>query len=96
MNILIENIRDVLQETKTLIQAVQRGDLRVRGNALRFEGDWHELVTGMNNVIDAFVTPITVTADYIDRIAQGDIPEKIAEEYQGDFNEMKQNLNILL
>ncbi len=96
LNILIENIRDVLQETNTLIQAVQRGDLRVRGNAERFEGDWHELVAGMNNVIDAFVTPITVTADYIDRIAQGDIPEKIAEDYQGDFNEMKQNLNILI
>ena len=33
---------------------------------------------------------------YIDRIAKGDIPEAIMEEYQGDFNTMKSNLNLLI
>ena len=36
---------------------------------------------GINQLTEAFVKPINVTSDYIDRIAQGDIPEKITEEY---------------
>ncbi|MBW2078274.1 MAG: chemotaxis protein, partial [Deltaproteobacteria bacterium] len=30
---------------------------------------------------------------YVDRISKGDIPEKITDEYKGDFNEIKNNLN---
>jgi methyl-accepting chemotaxis protein len=33
---------------------------------------------------------------YIDRIAKGDIPEAITEEYKGEFHEIKQNLNSLI
>jgi methyl-accepting chemotaxis protein len=47
-------------------------------------------------VIDAFVAPIMMTAVTIDRVAKGDIPEEITQEYQGDFNEIRQNLNILI
>jgi hypothetical protein len=34
-----------------------------------------------------------VTAEYVDRISKGDIPPKITDTYQGDFNEIKNNLN---
>jgi methyl-accepting chemotaxis protein len=47
-------------------------------------------------VVDAFVAPITVTAESIERIARGDIPEAICEEYQGDFNAIKDNVNTLI
>ncbi len=86
----------VLGELEGLIQAVQQGKLDVRGNADIFSGGWRKLVTGMNNVIEAFVMPIQVTATYLDRIAQGDVPEKISDEYHGDFNAIKQNLNTLI
>ena len=39
------------------------------------------------------MVPITVTAKSLDRIAKGEIPEKITEDYQGDFNKMKEDLN---
>ncbi len=51
---------------------------------------------GVNNVIDAFMAPINVTAEYIERISKGDIPDKIVEDYQGDFKEVKNNLNTLI
>ena len=37
-----------------------------------------------------------MTADYIDRIAQGDIPPKITDTYRGDFNVIKNNLNHMV
>ena len=47
----------------------------------------------MNTMLDAFVAPINVTAEYVDRISKGDIPPKITDTYNGDFNEIKNNLN---
>jgi methyl-accepting chemotaxis protein len=30
------------------------------------------------------------------RISKGEIPDKITVEYQGDFNTLKENLNLLI
>ena len=86
----------VMKEMDDLTRAVQEGRLDIRGNADAFEGDWRRLVIGLNNVIDAFAAPINMAAESIDRISKGDIPEKITEEYQGDFNEIRNNLNMLI
>ncbi|MCP4397769.1 MAG: HAMP domain-containing protein [bacterium] len=96
LNVLVGNIRRVLTEVSTLSQAVQEGRLEIRGDAERFGGSWRELVAGINNLVDTFVAPFTVTADFIDRIAQGNIPDKIVGEYKGDFNQLKHNLNMLI
>ena len=55
--------------------------------------DWGKLIGGVNDLCDAFVGPINVTAEYVDRISKGDIPPKITDTYNGDFNEIKNNLN---
>jgi methyl-accepting chemotaxis protein len=96
LNTLIETMSSLLNETNGLILAIQEGRLDARGDAEAFVGDWRELMVGINNVINAFVAPINVTAEFIDRIAKGDIPDKLTEAYKGDFNEIKQNLNLLI
>ncbi len=96
LNMLGGDIRNVLTEIAALSRAIQEGRLDTRGNAETFGGGWRELMVGVNNVLDAFVAPITVTATYLDRIAQGDIPDTITGEYKGDFNAIKQNMNKLI
>jgi methyl-accepting chemotaxis protein len=96
MKQMTEKLRNVLKETDGLIRAVQAGILSSRGDAGTFSGVWRDLVLGLNKVIDAFFAPINMTADCIHQIAQGDIPGKITDEYQGDFNEIKNNLNVLI
>ncbi len=90
------NIREVLKETERLIQAIQAGRLDVRGHAENFDGGWRTLVTGVNQVIDAFKGPIDITAGSLDQLAKGSLPETIADEYKGDFNEIIANLNMLI
>jgi methyl-accepting chemotaxis protein len=103
VGILVQALNDmkgtivkVLRETETLTQAVQEGRLDTRGNAAAFAGGWRDLVTGINTILDAFVTPIAMAAVSIDRIAKGDLPEPITEAYHGDFNQIKNNLNALI
>jgi signal transduction histidine kinase/DNA-binding NarL/FixJ family response regulator/HAMP domain-containing protein len=91
-----DSIGHVLREMDGLIRAVQHGKLDTRGDATAFAGGWRELVMGVNNVINAFVLPINMAAASLDRVSKGDIPEQITEEYQGDFNKLKHNLNQLI
>ncbi len=70
--------------------------LDTRSDAQAFNGGWQELVMGINSVIDAFMGPFNQTAEYIERIARGDIPHQITEEARGDFNKVKRNMNMLI
>ena len=90
------NLKKFGEEIKKLIAATKEGQLEVRGKADAYEGDWERLVVGVNDLIDAFVHPIRVTADYVNRISKGDMPPPITEEYRGDFNKIKNNLNMLI
>lgn len=91
-----QRISSVLKETETLVHAVRDGRLNVRGSADEFEGAWHDLVVGVNNVLDAFTGPIRMTSECIASISKGDIPKEIRKEYQGDFNEIRNNLNTMI
>ncbi len=51
---------------------------------------------GVNDTLDAVIGPLNVAAEYVDRIAKGDIPQKISDNYNGDFNEIKNNLNMCI
>ncbi|MGC9196892.1 MAG: MCP four helix bundle domain-containing protein, partial [Syntrophobacteraceae bacterium] len=91
-----ENLKEYIQEVNFLIEATRNGKLDTRGDAAKFVGDWGKLVAGLNELIDAFVGPINVTAEYVDRISKGNIPPRIVDDYKGDFNEIKNNLNATI
>lgn len=100
MTAAVENmskrISDVVTETERLIHGVREGKLDIRGNVECFDGGWRNLISGINDVINAFAEPFKMTAEAIEGIATGHIPEKIARNYRGDFNEIKNNLNMLI
>ncbi|GAK49904.1 methyl-accepting chemotaxis sensory transducer [Candidatus Moduliflexus flocculans] len=93
LNLMIQCIHQILQETNELINATRQGNLTMRSNLAKFSGGWRDTVEGINLLIDAFVKPIQLTAAYVNRISKGDIPDKITEMYHGDFNDIKNNLN---
>jgi methyl-accepting chemotaxis protein len=91
---MIDKVVSVLVgEAKRLTEATCQGKLQTRGNSALVSPEYRPIVEGVNNIIDAFVAPITVTAEYIDRISHGDIPPQITDTYHGDFNQIKNNLN---
>jgi len=96
MKNVIETLRGLIEETKTLTMAAVEGRLATRGNAGKFEGAYSEIVKGVNDTLDAVIGPLNVAAEYVDHISKGDIPEKITHAYHGDFNGIKNNLNALI
>ncbi|GAK50140.1 methyl-accepting chemotaxis sensory transducer [Candidatus Moduliflexus flocculans] len=96
LNQMIRQLQGLFDELRRLINAVQEGNLNLRGDVERFSGGWRNHLVGINTVLDAFVTPFHVAAAYVDNIAKGEVPEKIRDEYRGDFNTLKDNLNLLI
>ena len=83
-------------ETRRLCQSAVEGRLRTRGNPELVSQEFRPIVEGVNATLDAVIGPLKMAADYVARISKGDIPETIAAAYQGDFNEIKNNLNACI
>ena len=81
------------EELSRLVQAAKAGQLAERANVSLFEGADRQMAEGVNEMLDAVIRPLNVAAEYVDRISKGDVPEKITDTYNGDFNEIKNNLN---
>jgi methyl-accepting chemotaxis protein len=93
LNMTTQSLQGLVAEAKILTQAAVEGKLSTRGNAEKFKGGYKEIVDGVNKTLDAVIGPLNVAAEYVDRISKGDIPKRITDSYNGDFNEVKNNLN---
>ncbi len=93
LNKLVENLTALVNETRSLSSAAIAGKLGSRGDTGKFNGGYSEVVKGVNDTLDAVIGPLNVAADYVDKISKGNIPAKITDNYNGDFNVIKNNLN---
>ncbi|WP_427501094.1 methyl-accepting chemotaxis protein [Methylomonas sp. MED-D] len=87
------NLKAVIQDADHLVSAAVEGRLATRADASKHQGDFRRLVEGVNATLDAVIGPLNVAADYVDNISRGNIPAKITDSYNGDFNTIKNNLN---
>ncbi len=91
-----ENLRAVTGDVQNLTTAAVMGNLSVRVEAEKYKGDWYNLVWGINSTLEAIINPLQVSADYMDKISKGEMPALITDEYYGDFNTIKLNINTLI
>ncbi|HEU0139673.1 MAG TPA: methyl-accepting chemotaxis protein [Bryobacteraceae bacterium] len=93
INSVISRLYGLIDETQRRSQAGINGEVGTRADLSNYPGGWGRIIKGFNDALDAFTGPLTVAAEYVDRISKGDIPPKITDTYNGDFNEIKNNLN---
>ncbi|HYA40787.1 MAG TPA: methyl-accepting chemotaxis protein, partial [Syntrophobacteraceae bacterium] len=96
LNAMVKTMNQLLAETDKIIQAAANGDLDKRADAGLFVGSWSKLVSGVNDTITNIVNPLMVTADYVEKVSRGIIPPRIAIEYKGQYNTIKNNIHMLI
>lgn len=96
IELLRTNLKNLIADTSTLSKAAMDGKLSVRADASKHNGDFGKIIQSINDTLNAVIGPLHIAAKYIERIAIGDIPDRITEKYHGDFNEIKNNMNILI
>ncbi|HZX29799.1 MAG TPA: MCP four helix bundle domain-containing protein, partial [Rhodocyclaceae bacterium] len=93
MSRMKDSIQALVSDAGALSQAALEGRLATRADAARHQGDFRRIVEGVNGTLDAVIGPLNVAAGYVERISRGDIPPRITDSYNGDFNAIKNNLN---
>ncbi|OGV50590.1 MAG: hypothetical protein A2X49_12380 [Lentisphaerae bacterium GWF2_52_8] len=93
MRDMVNSINALISDAVMLSKAAVEGKLATRADATKHQGAYRQIVQGVDDCLDAVIGPLNVSAEYVDRISKGDIPPKITDNYNGDFNEIKNNLN---
>ncbi|WP_052700279.1 methyl-accepting chemotaxis protein [Methylocucumis oryzae] len=93
LNQAIDAVNLLVSDANRLSDAAVAGRLDTRADVSRHQGDFRKIVEGVNNTLDAVIGPLSVAADYVQRISRGQIPAKITETYNGDFNTLIISLN---
>lgn len=94
--VCMENIQRLVNDAQMLAKAAVAGKLDVRADVSQHQGEYRKVMEGINDTLDAIIAPLNVAAEYIERIANGNMPPLITDDYNGDFNEIKNNLNICI
>ncbi len=86
----------VYEVVKQLSGAMVAGQLDSRGDASALKGNDAETIQLINEMIDALVSPMRLAGNALDEIAHGKLPPFVINDYHGEFNQIKQNINTLL
>ena len=89
-------IHQLIADVHHLASDAQQGKLDTRVDIAAHAGDFQKIIQGINQTLDAVVSPLHVAADCVKRIAAGDIPAPIHNQYHGDFEVLINNLNTCI
>jgi len=81
------------QEIKDLVENATNGNLSYRAHSEKYPGEWREVITKFNELMDTIILPIDETANTLHKIATGDFSARISSEYKGDFDRIKKAVN---
>lgn len=84
------------RETAHLAEAARNGHLKQRIDESKFQGRHLQRASAVNQMLDAFAKPIRVMSDYVEQISKGVIPAKMTDNYEGEVNTIKNNLNACI
>jgi methyl-accepting chemotaxis protein len=90
---MMESIQSLIDETKTLAHAAAEGDLHTRGDAGKFRGEYINIISGINDIINSAATPIQEVKNVMLQISQGNLNTSVKGSYKGDYSILTNSVN---
>lgn len=88
--------RNAEQQIGSLLDNASAGELDARLETHQWAGAMRDLGDGVNGLLDAIAKPVNVTADYLQALSEGEIPEPCSDAFEGKFGVMRDNLNTCI
>ena len=85
----------LVSDAKMLADAAQKGQLSQRANATSHQGEFRRVVEGINETLNAVIEPLNIAVDALDKFAQGQAPDPITADYQGEYKRLKDSVNVV-
>lgn len=96
MAIMKERVSTAIEAIGTIVDAAVAGQLDTRVDVSQFEGDYAQIVSGMNAVLDAVIIPLNIASDSLKKFANGQLAVKIDGEFAGDYAQIKESVNDVI
>lgn len=93
LNTLISTVESMLGETNRLIGFAKEGDLSQHGDDSKYQGEWKNLIGGINEMLDSILIPIAEIVNVLEMISGGDLSKKVTIECKGDHAKTKSAVN---
>ncbi|MDG6778132.1 methyl-accepting chemotaxis protein [Thiomicrorhabdus sp. zzn3] len=87
------NLKAIADDTNMLVQAVANGELSKSADADKFEGDWKQMIDGVNHILSGIVQPLNEAMSVLMEIEQGNLTKTVNGDYKGQLGDFKQTVN---
>jgi len=87
------NLIAIKDQIATLADAAARGDFSGRGDPSAFQNDFSKMVASLNLLMETADAGLHDTCRILSALAKGDLTEKITNDYQGAFGQLKSDSN---
>lgn len=88
-----DSIGNLIDDASMLTNAAVTGNLKARADESKFNGSWKMLISGMNNILEKIGKPIFEVSEVMTAIANGNLKTLVTENYEGEFDKLKQSVN---
>ncbi|SFB42997.1 methyl-accepting chemotaxis protein [Clostridium frigidicarnis] len=93
LNDVVENLSSLVGESGALIEAVNKGDLKIRANNEEIKGSYLEILEGMNQILDSALEPVNEAIDVLQEFSKGNLDVSVKGDYKGEHAKIKEALN---
>lgn len=94
--LMISSINAMIDETKRLNEKALAGDMYARSDVSKFEGEYANVIQGINVTLDAMIAPMVDVMNTLKLFAQGDLSVRMIKQYHGDHELVKNNINDII
>lgn len=91
-----QTISDLVESANNLATAAYDGQLQMREDVDKFQGGYRQIIEGMNRTMEAVSRPIEESSSVLQELAQGDLTVRMAGDYSGSYNLIKDGLNQVI
>lgn len=81
---------------KVIVSAGEEGKLDARLDASAATGDWKELASSVNLLLESVAMPIMEISDIVGALAKGDLTERFDSFIEGDIKKLGTELNVAI
>lgn len=90
---MLENVKMLVEETTSISNAAVEGSLNARGDAGKFNGEFKNVVSGINQTLEAIEKPVSEALSVLEQMAGGNLHAAVKGDYRGDYAAIKNALN---
>ena len=85
--------RSMRDEIVRVSRAIQQGSLAERARLDNVEGTDREAIEDLNAMLDAVVNPFQLTTEYLECVARGEVPSRLADAGSHESDKVRKALN---